>query len=248
MVSVGSSCVLRSLGAILLSLAAPCLANTYIVSISETRQMQALVGVRTDQSGFCTYRASRGTNFSSNIPDLTDNGNTDARTGSIIIGPDHVFVLGTRRGDDALANASSYWVGVTCGADPEASQAFTTLPIPWGNTAPDSVPFNASKFGNRDYPAVNWSNPQNSKVDPMTGVEFWPVTRPGFVQGNLVLAASAAGVMGVPLDASGTGKWANLANITSNNVSYAHGTGGPTDKAFIPIASGVNCLTTGTSC
>src|SRR5260370_35289826 len=81
----------------------------------------------------------------------------------------------------------------------------------------------------------------------MTGVEFWPVTRPGFVQGNLVLAASAAGVMGVPMDASGTGKWANLANITSNNVSNAHGTGGPTDKSFIPIASGVNSQNTGTS-
>ncbi len=203
--------------------------------------MQATVRVRTDQAGFCTYRASRGKSFSSNLPDLRNNGNTDARTGSIIIGPDHIFVLGTRKGDDALASSSSYWVGVTCGADPEASQTFNTRAIPWGNTAPDPIPFNASKFGNRDYPSIDWFNPQKGQIDPITGVEFWRVTQPGFVQGQISLAANKSGVLGRPIDASGTGKWANLTDVTSNGAAFSTGTGGAGDKVFIPLASGMNC-------
>src|ERR1700678_4486766 len=87
---------------------APCLANTSIVSIEPT-QMQAKITIQTDQAGYCTYRASQGAAFSSNIADLTDNTNTDARAGSIITGEVHVFVLGTRTGSDALAAAGSYW-------------------------------------------------------------------------------------------------------------------------------------------
>src|SRR5215467_10589754 len=51
-------------------------ANTRINAIQPT-QMQARIEVSTDQPGRCVYRASRGTVFSSNIPDLLDNGNTD---------------------------------------------------------------------------------------------------------------------------------------------------------------------------
>src|SRR5579859_3192879 len=103
---------------LLFAIAVSCLANTSIVSI-ETTQMQAKVTVRTDQAGFCTYRASRGNAFSSNLADLSDNTNTDARTGSIVTANLHVFVVGTRTGSDALAAASTYWVGVTCGTDTE---------------------------------------------------------------------------------------------------------------------------------
>ena len=81
--------------------------------------MQAKITVRTDQTGFCTYRASRGAAFSSNIADLADNTNTDARAGSIVNANVHVFVLGTRSGNDALAAAATYWVGVTCGRTPK---------------------------------------------------------------------------------------------------------------------------------
>ena len=68
-----------------LLIVAPAWANTSIVSIDPT-QMQAKITVHTDQPGYCTYRASRGTAFSSNLADLTDNTNTDARAGSIVTG------------------------------------------------------------------------------------------------------------------------------------------------------------------
>ncbi len=223
--------ILLGLGAV------TCLANTSIVSIEPT-QMQAKITVETDQASFCTYRASRGAAFSANIADLTDNTNTDARAGSIVNANLHVFVLGTRTGNDALAAAATYWVAVTCGSDGEVAATFTTRSIAWGNTAPDSVPFNAAKFGNMDYPVIDWTNQQKSYVDPVTGAEFWRVTSPGMMSVSVLsLAAQNAGILGVPLDASGTGKWAGIANINSNGVSSSVGSGGLPDKAFVPLSN-----------
>jgi hypothetical protein len=215
----------------------PCLANTSIVSIEST-QMQAKITVQTDQTGFCTYRASRGVTFSSNVADLTDNTSTDARSGSIVNANVHVFVLGTRKGSDALAASATYWVGVTCGSDSEVAATFVTRSIAWGNTAPDPIPFNTGKFGNTDYPPINWTNQQQSYVDPVTGVEFWRVTAPGMMSSaTLNLAAQNSSVLGVPLDASGTGKWASLGNISSNGGSFSLGSGGAPDKAFVPLGN-----------
>src|SRR5277367_469041 len=101
----------------------PCQANTSIASIEPT-QMQSKITVETDQAGFCTYRASRGTAFSSNLADIADNTSTDARAGSIVVAHTHVFVLGTRTGNDALAAVATYWVGVTCGSDAEVAATF----------------------------------------------------------------------------------------------------------------------------
>src|SRR5579863_6862848 len=106
----------------------PCLANTSIVSIEPT-QMQAKITVQTDQTGFCTYRASRGVAFSSNVADLTDNTSTDARSGSIVNANVHVFVLGTRKGSDAVAASATYRMGVTCGSDTEVVATFVTRAI-----------------------------------------------------------------------------------------------------------------------
>jgi hypothetical protein len=217
--------------------ALPCIGATSIVSIEPT-QMQAKITVRTDQPGFCAYRASRGSSFSSNITDVTDNSSTDARLGSLVTANLHTFVLGTRKGDNALAAGATYWAGVTCGADAEVSQTFRTLPVEWGNTAPDPVPFNSAKFGNMDYPKIDWSDRRKSYVDPITGAEFWRVTGPGMMStSNISLAASNTNVLGRALDASGTGKWASLANINSNGSSLSIGSGGPGDKAFVPLGS-----------
>lgn len=129
-------------------------------------------------------------------------------------------------------------MGVTCGSDSEVSATFVTRPIAWGNTAPDPVPFNAAKFGNMDYPVINWTNQQQSYVDPVTGAEFWRVTGPGIMSVSaLSLAVQNAGVLGVPLDASGTGKWANITNIATDGTSYSVGSGGASDKAFVPLAN-----------
>jgi hypothetical protein len=211
-------------------------ATTSLVSVEPT-QMQAKVTVHTDQSGNCSYRVSRGSSFSSNIPDLSENGNTDARAGSLVNGSEHIFVAGTRKGADALAADASYWVGVTCGSDAEVSISFTTLRIPWGNLAPDPVPFNAARFGNMDYPVIDWTNQGKSYVDPLEGVEFWRLTGPGLLDAGSFTAYYNQTTQ-APIDLAGSGKWANLPNAATNSKSYATASGSATDRIFIPLAAG----------
>ena len=212
----------------------PCSANTRIVSVQPT-QMQAKITINTDQAGTCTYRASRGLAFSSNILDLIDNGNTDERLGSIVSGMSHVFVLGSRKGSDALAAAATYWIGASCGADSEVSTTFTTLPVPLGNLAPDPVPFNGARFGNMDYPIIDWSDQAKSYVDPVEGLEFWRLTGPGMV-GPDSFTAEYNPTASMPIDFAGTGNWRNVGNIITNGKAYATATGNASDRLFIPLA------------
>jgi len=210
-------------------------ATTRIVSIDPT-QMQARVTVQTDQSGVCTYRSSKGDHFTSNIADLADNGNTDARTGSIVAAQTHLFVMGTRKGADALAAGATYWVGVTCGADAEVSKTFDTLAIPWGNMAPDPVPFNTARFGNMDYPVIDWSDQSKSYVDPVEGAEFWRLTNPGMLNAGTFIAQFNT-TAGTPIDLAGRGNWVNATSAASNGATFANARGDATDKLFVPIMS-----------
>lgn len=200
--------------------------------------MQAKVTVQTDQAVSCTYRASRGDHFTSNLADLVDNGNTDARTGSIKAEPIHIFVLGTRKGAGALAAGAKYWVGVTCGADPEVSKTFDTLPIPWGNMAPDPVPFNTAKFGNMDYPVIDWTDQSKSYVDPISGVEFWRLTGPGLINPDS-FKAQFSQTAAPPIDLAGRGNWVNASSAGSNGATFANARGDATDKLFVPIMPNV---------
>lgn len=216
-----------------------CLANTSIVSIAPT-QMQAEITVHTDQSGNCTYRVSRGSSFSSNIADLADNGNTDARIGSIVNGTEHIFVVGTRKGADALAADAAYLVGVRCGRDSEVSTSFKTLPIPWGNMAPDPVPFNAARFGNMDYPLIDWNDQTKSYVDPISGAEYWRMTGPGMLAPTEASSIFGSGVQ-TPMNLSGSG-WSNLLNLTTGGRStgtlYAIASGTSANQVFLPLSPG----------
>ena len=241
--------MMRSMRCVLLfSSVLPAFGATSILSVEPT-QMQAKVTVRTDQTGFCTYQASRGTSFSSNIPDLVDNTNTDARSGSIVNSGAHIFILGTRKANDALAAAATYWVGVTCGADSEVSTVFTTRPIQWANTAPDVVPFNASNFGNMDHPVIDFNDTaaatafcdpaSHSYCDPNTGVEYWPVSKAGWGLQSAIMVPSSALWYNTPIDISGTGKWTNLSQAAYHSWTpsvFATATGGAADKLFIPLA------------
>jgi len=213
-----------------------CFSATSIVSIEPT-EMQAKVTVQTDQAGNCTYRASRGMAFTSNLEDLADNGNTDARTGSLVDGASHVFVLGTRRGSDALAAAATYWIGITCGSDSEVSNVFTTLPVPWGNLAPDPVPFNRARFGNMDYPLIDWTDQSKSYVDPVEGLEYWRLTGPGLLHADS-FTAQYNQTTAAPLDLTGSISWRNIQNVATNGKTFATASGGTSERVFIPIAPG----------
>jgi hypothetical protein len=217
-----------------LFVSAPCHATTKIVAIQPT-QMQARIAIQTDQPGNCTYRASRGTSFRTLIPDLRDNGNSDNRSGALVNGSSHVFVLGSRKGDDALASDASYWIGITCGTDQEISATFKTLPIPGGNLAPDLVPFNRQRFGNMDYPVIDWDHQEKSYVDPLEGVEFWRLTGPGLLAADTFTAEYRA-TASPPLELKHAQGWVTAANIITNGKSYATAKGDASDKLFIPLS------------
>lgn len=214
-----------------------CWASTSIVSVAPT-QSQAVVTVTTDTGAAnCTYRASRGSSFVANVPDITDNGATDARSGSIVTAPKHYFALGTRKGNDALASGATYWVGVTCASDAEVSTTFTTIAVPWGNMAPDLVPFNTARFGNMDYPVLDWtpSGQTKSYTDPIEGLEFFRITSPSLVSAGAYIAQFNT-TSGTPFQLAGA-NWASLSNVNSNGSSFAVASGTSTDKIFIPLAA-----------
>jgi hypothetical protein len=234
---------------LLFSVILPAFGTTSILSIDAT-QTQAKITVQTDQTGFCTYRASRGATFSTNVPDLVDNSNTDARTGSIVNPGAHVFILGAHKSNDALAAAATYWIGVTCGADSEVSRVFQTRPIQWGNTAPDVLPFNPAKFGNMDHPVIDWNGTapatafcdplSHSYCDPNTGVEYWPVSKPGWISPSYSPFANFGAWAQTPIQLTGS-TWTNATKVSYHAPSpsvYATATG--TDKLFIPISQ-FNC-------
>ena len=124
---------------------------------------------------------------------------------------------------------------MTCGTDAEVTQKFKTLTAPWGNMAPDPVPFNAAKFGNMDYQVVDWTDQSKSYIDPITGVEFWRLTSPGMIGMDGFLQ-----VFGVlpqtPIDLTGSALWTNLTTqLGTNGASYSNASGTTADKVFIPF-------------
>ena len=142
---------------------------------------------------------------------------------------------------------------MTCGADSEVSRAFQTRPIQWGNTAPDILPFNPAKFGNMDHPVIDWNGTApatafcdplstHSYCDPNTGVEYWPVTKPGWIAPTYYPAPVAGAWAGTPIQLSGS-TWTNPTQVSYHAPSptvFATATGGTTNKLFVPLSS-FNC-------
>jgi hypothetical protein len=201
---------------------------------------QAIVRVRTDQPGFCTYRVSEGPGFSAMVNDVNpaifSGANSDGRDGSIITGissgrggspsagSEHVFVAGTRtaaRGADgkfysrALQANTLHWVGVTCGLDAEVSTIFQTLNLPLGNDGPELMPFDPTAFGNVAVPTIDWVNRSTSYVDPLWGTQLHRMTDPTDVAFYLAGQTFTYGI-------STNGHWSNPGNaIAAGSSSLA---------------------------
>jgi len=219
-------------------LAGSAYADTVVqVGKQDITSTQAIVRVRTDQPGFCTYRVSEGQGFSAMVndvnPALFSGANSDARAGSIIAGipsdrgrspstgSEHVFVAGTRtaaRGADgkfysrALQANTLHWVGVTCGTDPEVSTTFQTLNPPLGNDAPELMPFDPTAFGNVAVPTIDWVNRSTSYIDPLWGTQLHRMSDPADVAFYIAGQTFTYGI-------SGNGHWSNPGNATTAGSS-----------------------------
>jgi len=167
---------------------------------------QAVVNVITDQGGACSYRAAQtafisrdadrrgrmAPDFSSLVHDvdttLFPGSSVDSRTGSVIDGSYHSFVLGRRdsevasdgkRYSRALQANTMHWIGIVCGSDAEIVRTFRTTNPPLGQTYPESAPFDATAFGNYAWPSIDFGDQSKSYVDPMTGLELKRLSSPG---------------------------------------------------------------------
>ncbi|MBZ5603460.1 MAG: hypothetical protein LAO79_14260 [Acidobacteriia bacterium] len=197
-----------------IALTASCFgATTVTVTKQDVTATQAIVRVRTDQTGFCTYRVSEGAGFNAPVNDvnasLFSGSDSDSRPGSIVRqiesnrfsqftgGSDHVFVAGTRtsgvaadgkRYSRALQANTLHWVGVACGTDAEVSTTFVTLNPPLGQNGPESPVFDSGAFGNVGVPTMNWADRTATYIDPATGLQLRRMTDPsdvGFYSANL---------------------------------------------------------------
>ena len=211
--------------------------TTVSVSKSDLTATQAIIRVKTDQPGFCSYRVSEGGSFTALVndvnPTLFTGANSDARSGSILTGmsatrtggvntgSEHVFVAGTRTSSKAsdgkfysraLQTNTLHWVGVTCGTNSEVSTTFTTLNIPLGDNQPELMPFNTSAFGNIAVPSINWTNRSVVYNDPIMGTQLHRMTDPA---DDALYAAANTFAYGVSLN----GHWTNPANAISASQS-----------------------------
>ncbi len=219
------------------------LANTQIIQVQPTNT-QAIVWVRTDQAGNCTYRISTSTAFSPLINDvnttLFSGANSDARSGSLVNGKDHYFVAGARNSalasdgklySRALAAETLYYGGATCGGDAEVDFQFVTANLALGNTYTEQPPFHPNGFGNWGWPTVSWTDPTRIYVDPMTGVSIKRVTAPGWY-------GQQRGPVNFDASTGGAG-WTNAVNIltgagcTGTTATCAQT--GNTNKIFVAM-------------
>jgi len=231
--------------------------SSFGVTLVEVRKRdltstQAIVRVRTDQPGFCTYRVSEGASFSALVNDvnpvLFSGANSDARAGSIItgldagrlaetsLGSEHVFVAGTRtatRASDgkfysrSLQANTLHWVGVICGADAEVATTFQTLNPPLGADGPELMPFDPTAFGNVAVPSIDWANRSTTYNDPIMGTQLHRMTDPSDVAFYNAGQTFNYGI-------SANGHWANPGTaIAAGSASFAvcdtSGSCGPND-------------------
>ena len=224
-------------------------AQTTTVEVLGRTQTQAVIHVQATAvdgapfAGSCSYRVSEGTSFVTTVNDvnatLFTGSNLDSRVGSVnLFSRDRYFVLGTRiaqRAADgkyysrALQVATPHWVGVKCGNVAETITTFVTQNIPLGNAYPELPLFDASAFGNRASPSIDYLDKSKVYIDPMTGVLIKRVTGPLEVAG----ANSAGPLFTYARDVNG-GAWTNVANaMTNQNSSTLASTSTPNAPLFL---------------
>ncbi len=217
------------------------------VVVQGTSPTQAVLSFTVPDPNDCQVQVSTDSNFNALVNDTNEamfpGSQRCTRAGSIVSGSNVVFVAGLRtsqKGTDnhfhsrALECNRTHYVriisqGVSGGAVP-----FTTQNPPLGAQYPEPPPFDATltAFGNYAWPEFDWSDPSKPVIDPLTGIEIKPFTKPGtraLIEPNLSWAT--------PFDAQG--KWTNAANARTNGAGFATSAAGigPNDDLFLPLPS-----------
>ena len=142
------------------------------------------VGPVTSTRGMVTYRPTAGscahtatasllgTTYTLDTSNLVSIANAD---GTVSV------EFGSGSGAATLPAGRSITVVVTCnGGNDSGTTTFTTADIPAGNTYTEPPPFNPAKFGNYDWPLVDFSDQRKLVVDPMRGTVLKRALSPGW--------------------------------------------------------------------
>ena len=129
----------------------------------------------TPTGGGCTYAATAsllGTAYTPDTNNLVSIANPD---GSVSV------EFGTGSAAAVLPASRQITVTVACNAGADSgTTTLTTADIPIGNTYIEPPPFNPAKFGNYDWPLVNFTDQSLLVVDPQRGTAIKRVTSPGW--------------------------------------------------------------------
>jgi hypothetical protein len=119
-------------------------------------------------------------------PALYTGADQDSRTGNAASGYGRTFVLGHRdapiasdgnRYTRALQANSRHHYTLTCGSN-SISGDFSTRNPPLGNTHNDGLPVDRGNPGQYAYPNIQWSNPKQALIDPLTGLRSYRSSGP----------------------------------------------------------------------
>ena len=168
----------------------------------------------------------------------------DTRTGNLVNGTQRTIVVGHRGVGDgsdgsiyslALQAATTHYFRISCGKGAYVGVgSFKTADIPLGNSAPDSIPYDANGFGGYGWPTINFADQSTKYIDPQTGALLERLTGSG---DQMYSQYPNQGLNG-PIDLSG-GVWTNLGNVgASSDGAFAmySGAGGANSAMFLPLS------------
>ncbi len=230
---------------LVLFIAAPLFAQVTNVVLQGTSPTQGVISFTVPDPTNCLVQVSRSSNFAAYVDDVNTTlfpGSQNCnRAGSIVNGTSITFVIGLRTsqpGSDGKmhsralkANTTHYYRIVASGVpDPGSPRNFTTRNLPLGAMYPEPPPFDPTltAFGNYAWPEFDWSDPTKSVIEPLTGLEIKPFTRPA-----MRADWTSNQTFSTPYDKNAA--WTSAGNAATNGASFATTAGAPTDYLFLPI-------------
>jgi len=142
----------------------------------------------------CGVEVSESATFVPLVPDvdpsLFPGSDQDQRPGNPWSGQQRTMVIGKRsaeisttgrRYSRALQAATPHFYRITCG-NVQATGSFQTANIPIGKTYGEVLPADRAHPGQYAWPEMIWTSTNPRMIDPLTGLLYMPLTRPGSVE------------------------------------------------------------------
>lgn len=166
----------------------PAFAAVTGVQVGDPGRQQGVITFRVANPAQCRVTVYRDEALTDKVNDTNESIFTGSeacqRAYNVVDGTRITAVIGRRTsevGSDgklysrSLEVSKTFYATITDLTDNNVAKvSFTTTNIPWGDTHPEEVPFNAAGFDRYAFPNLDWSDAglKKSYVDPMTGLLF----------------------------------------------------------------------------